>query len=146
MSRVLLIGEVNPLSLDPKYALYPWPEGCSGHRLATNIFGMREEAYLEIFDRSNLCIGQWCDLTAQITAGAIRAERVILLGAKVGRAFGVKAYMPMRILALGTGMRALVLPHPSRLSRAWYDPEAIITARELVRAFVPEAADLIGGN
>jgi hypothetical protein len=30
MSRVVLIGETNPLSTESRYALYPFPAGCSG--------------------------------------------------------------------------------------------------------------------
>lgn len=55
MSKVTLIGESNPHSYTPYHALYPSPEGCSGHRLCCLILGMRPLDYLEVFNRVNLC-------------------------------------------------------------------------------------------
>jgi hypothetical protein len=54
LSKPLLVGEVNPYGGDPYYALYPAPDGCSGHRLCYLILGMRREDYLESFERINL--------------------------------------------------------------------------------------------
>lgn len=33
MSRLLLVGLDNPQSRDPRHALFPYPPGCTGHRL-----------------------------------------------------------------------------------------------------------------
>ena len=56
-ARALLIGEDNPLSAVPEHALFPYPVGCAGHRLA-GILGLGNAAYLALW-RTNLCVGGW---------------------------------------------------------------------------------------
>ena len=46
-----LVGESNPYGGNDDYALYPAPNGCSGHRLCLLILGMDPEDYLEAFER-----------------------------------------------------------------------------------------------
>ena len=55
MSRPLLVGLHNPLSPEPKYALYPRPEGCTGWRLLRMLGpAFTERDYLRAFDRVDL--------------------------------------------------------------------------------------------
>lgn len=100
MSRPLLVGLQNPLSDDPRYALYPEPRGCTGWRIAEMLrpdFSSRD--YLRIFDRANLLeprerVGgpgyagllrlAGRDLARRIAES--RHERVVLLGVDVVRA------------------------------------------------------------
>lgn len=46
-SKPLLVGESNPYRSDPHFALYPAPDGCSGHRLCRLILKMGRRDYLE---------------------------------------------------------------------------------------------------
>jgi len=58
VTKPLLLGLNNPLSVDPADALVPWPDGCSGHRLYCALREVRSTFtianYLEAFDRANL--------------------------------------------------------------------------------------------
>ena len=142
--RPVLVGESNPYGDDPRYALYPSPDGCSGHRLCRLVLGMHCRDYLSAFDRVNLCGGYWSMREARQMAVQLLAERagsasLILLGSKVCRAFGV-AYVPFTV-ADGVLLR---LPHPSGLCRVWSDPRAFARARAAIASFVPEVAHLLG--
>lgn len=143
-AKPVLVGESNPYGGDPAFALYPAPDGCSGHRLCCLILGMRRAAYLEAFGRVNLCAGPWRARAARDAAKALwdapSAPRLVLLGAKVSAAFQVP-FVPFEISEGGT---MLVLPHPSGLNRMWGEPGAFAKARAAVAAFVPEIAHLIG--
>ena len=141
--KPLLVGESNPYRGDPYYALYPLPEGCSGHRLCCLILGMRRKDYLEVFERTNLCPEQWNMRVVREWAQELRTYRgpLILLGAKVARAFEFDPFEPYTI---ADGGKTLVLPHPSGLSRFWDDPDAIPKTRLLVAQVAPEVAHLLG--
>ena len=128
--KPLLVGEANPYGADPDYALYSLPEHASGGRLA-RILGLSRTEYLRRFDRQNLCPMEWSLQTARENAERIRGSSraaVVLLGAKVTRAFGL-AYVPFTTV----GARFFILPHPSGLSRGWNAPEAVQRARDLVK-------------
>lgn len=126
--KPLLVGEANPYGGDPFYALYPDPPGCAGHRLCRLVMGLSAQEYLELFDRVNLCRRAWSTKEARVaTACAIGRDRVVLLGAKVCKAFDV-AYLPCTVAG-----RFVVLPHPSGLCRFWGRPGAFTTARECLR-------------
>jgi hypothetical protein len=138
--KPLLVGEANPYGADPYFALYPLPEQASGGRLA-RILGLSESQYLRFFDRRNLCPTKWSAPVARAQAEAIResirlGERtaVVLLGAKVSRAFGLD-YAPF------TASRHLyVLPHPSGLNRIWNEAGSVERARELLAPVLREVA------
>lgn len=142
MSKPTLVGESNPYGPDPDFALYPAPDGCSGHRLCCLILGMFRHDYLEAFDRVNLCDGRWSIRNARLRAEELSRQpgRFVLLGAKVSAAFQVP-FVPFEVSEGGT---MLVLPHPSGLCRLWGEPGAFEKAREAVRRFAPELAPLIG--
>lgn len=142
------LGEMNPYGADPQYALYPAPDGCSGHRLCSLILGMRRDAYLDSFDRTNLCEGKWSIVAARKRAeqlldgglsGGDEEQPLILLGSKVAAAFSLP-YKPFERL----GDELLLLPHPSGLCRLWSEAGAIERARQAVREFAPHLAGLIG--
>jgi hypothetical protein len=131
--RPLIVGEVNPYGSQPQFALYPQPRGASGDRLRS-ILGLSDLAYLELFDRVNLCLGRWEYTKAYAHAMEILSgerEHIITLGQQVSRAFGVP-YLPLSIHREG---RVLVLPHPSGRCLYWNDPDAADRARETVRVF-----------
>lgn len=146
--KPVLIGEVNPYGGDPYYALYPAPDGCAGHRLCCLILGMGRAAYLDAFERTNLCERRWSMPAARKRAeeladgglsGDDEEQPLILLGAKVAKAFELP-FRPYEQF----GEDLLVLPHPSGLCRLWSEASAIERARAAVRAFAPHLAHLIG--
>lgn len=152
--KVLIIGMNNPLSMDPKYALYPHPPGCAGW----NLWKKMEDAvpefdqvdYKTTFDRVNLVRGEWNDGLAVSKAAqmlkedALHDRHVLLLGERVQRSFRVagcdvrefgqfKFFLPP--IPKAKRMWAHV-PHPSGRSRVWNDPavrdEARIFFKQLV--------------
>jgi hypothetical protein len=138
--KPLLIGESNPYGADPEFALYPLPEHASGGRLA-RIFGMSRTQYLRMFDRVNLCSGDWSMPEARKNAFDIEFKNpnraLILLGRKVALAFGLDHVDPFT----SNGNRYL-LPHPSGLNRVWAKPESTARAREILRAAI-SASDAV---
>lgn len=141
-TKPILVGESNPYGADPHYALFPLPEGCSGHRLCHKVLGMSRRTYLESFDRVNLCVGEWCGEEARTKAVQLlsdpRREKFLLLGSKVSVAFGLR-YLPL----LSFGAR-LILPHPSGACRLWDEPGTFEHARRAVALFLPSLAHLLG--
>lgn len=142
--KPVLVGEQNPYGGDPRFALYPAPNGCSGHRLCCLILGMHRKAYLCAFDRANLCDGEWSMCKARQRAIELLADRagqckLILCGSKICSAFGVP-YAPFTV----ADEVLLRLPHPSGRCRAWDEDRSFLKAREAVAAFAPEVAHLIG--
>jgi hypothetical protein len=145
--RPLIVGELNPFGRDDCYALYPAPDGCSGHRLCCLILGMRCHTYLEAFDRVNLCSGQWRTRNARRRARELIREsgpgrKFILCGAKVSSAFGLP-FNPGEVTDTGRES-LLILPHPSGLNRLWAEAGAFERFRGIVATFAPEVAPLLG--
>lgn len=142
--KPLLIGEANPYGGHPEYALYPSPIGCAGHRLCHLILGMDPDAYLDSFNRTNLCVGSWSLKHARVAAEKLwsqpDAPKFILLGAKVSAAFKTR-FVPFTIIDGGT---ILILPHPSGLCRMWGKPGAYARARGWMAEFCPDLAPLFG--
>lgn len=144
--RPLIIGELNPFGGDDYYALYPAPDGCSGHRLCTLVLGMDQDDYLEAFDRANLCRGKWSVKAARLRLPEFRGRYCILLGSKVCTAFDVP-FEPFAAQFPSTedgGGGLLVFPHPSGLCRLWQERGAFLRAREALAKFVPGVAPLLG--
>lgn len=147
--KPVLVGESNPYGANPDFALYPAPDGCSGHRLCCLILGMRRTDYLTSFLRVNLCDGPWDegparDRAEQITDGTYLEGQdeetpVILLGKKVANAFDV-GFVPFHQL----GEDILVLPHPSGRCQIWNRPNAIEQARGAVAKMCPWLTPLLG--
>lgn len=141
--KPLLVGEANPYGGDPHFALYPAPDGCSGHRLCCLILKMRRADYLREFERKNLCPHKWNLREAREHAAELRTWRapLILFGAKVAMAFEFDPFEPFTV---SDGGKTLVLPHPSGLCRTWQEPDAFVRARELVAKVCPSIAHLLG--
>ncbi len=152
---VVVVGEDNPLSNEPEYALYNYPEGCSGWRLQ-RIFGLDDDQYLALA-RTNLCSPMWSAIAARERAAALVAvgspHRVfVLLGAKVRATFGkilARSLGEFELVKVGedglfdkaVGQREfwfVCLPHPSGRCQAWNRPGAKELARGLLRLAAPD--------
>ena len=166
MTRPLLVGLQNPLSDDPRYALYPEPDGCAGHRLYEMLgapWGRND--YLRAFDRVNLLRGHervggrgyaarlrhaGAKLSDEIVSRSSRF--VVLLGADVYRAVlrptgGPRTKVPWLAWQrfgfpgppdlVAWMANFLALPHPSGRNR-WYNVPGNreAAARELRRLAV----------
>ena len=134
--KPILVGESNPFSYDPEMALYPWPRGSSGSRIA-HMLGMSDDEYLAAFDRMNLMSNssRWSVVSARAAADEIikshNNRTLLLLGSKVASAFWLgnmvvyQAYKFERSFSGETShasFAAMRLPHPSGRSRIWNDP------------------------
>lgn len=129
---VVLVGEMNPYSSEPRFALYPAPAYSAGWRLCRHL-GLTRAEYLRRFQRVNLCALRWNDAMARQTAAMVLAERprlAVLLGARVARAFGVK-FEPYTVATVD-GVRLMMLPHPSGRCRLWNWSGAGAAARVLL--------------
>jgi len=136
--RVLLVGEMNPISFDPRYALYPLPENCTGGRLC-KILGLSAREYLRTFDRVNLVRRgagkKWQATTMRMSADLLKHRRRILLGARVCTAHRVP-FRPFRTFRINETVTVLVLPHPSGRNRIWNDPASAVRTRRAVARFL----------
>jgi hypothetical protein len=124
---------VNPISTRPEHALYPAPEGCTGHRIFQMLRSRVPEVttldYLRVFRRVNLCVGEWDpDVARRVATSLIIKERVlVLLGREVQKAFHMPPGTPDVLPVLETGLfagRAILrcLPHPSGRNLWYNDP------------------------
>jgi len=145
MKTIALVGEANPYSSDPGYALYPEPQGATGDRLCRIIMGLTHHQYLRRFDRFDLCTRRWSTPRAREQARIIVSQgyaKIVLLGARVRGAFRViesEAAIPDFFTVSG---RYVLLPHPSGRNRIWQEPGSIERARRfLVEAGVLTAED-----
>lgn len=141
--EVLLVGEDNPQSSDPRHALFPYPAGCAGNRLQERILGLSTAHYLALW-RTNLCSPRWRAAEARIRAEDLLVgpwRVIVMLGRKVGDAFGHVMGVPVApwgtYLPPGSDKILLSLPHPSGRNLAWNDPRAAGTARKLIDGLVP---------
>lgn len=126
--RPIILGMNNPISSDPEHALFPAPEGCTGHRLWTMLHARTQcsrAAYLSAFDRRNLVPGKfWSPRIAREQATALieelrGSERVVLvLGAEPRDALGLHPLLVHPSYQHGVVWRQL--PHPSGRNR-WYN-------------------------
>lgn len=160
--RILLVGEDNPLSTKPEYALYHEPSGCAGSRLQSKILGVRaRQTYLPMW-RTNLCVGGWdremAAARAQHLIGRVAPWSIIVtLGAKVLDVFsrllprGLEMFqrdtVPGIHLAIKSGMPGseyptsltfVALPHPSGRNTTWNDASNIARARSLLAEVAPD--------
>lgn len=134
---MILVGELNPYAVDPRYALFDLPVHAAGWRLRTTILQVDRRTYFS-FDRVNLCTGRWSVQTARLEAARIAAmdhDVIVMLGRKVASAFA-KQDMP----AFTREGRFIALPHPSGRCREWNVPGAILRAQEILREALPQVA------
>lgn len=160
-SKILLVGEMNPLSADPDYALYHLPHGCAGNRLQSKILGVVASRHYLTMWRTNLCTGSW-ELeyararAAELVGSKVPWDVVIMLGVKVEHAFskvtGIKVdpftsrtvagihlakYTGLPGESYNTAFTFVSLPHPSGRNTSWNDRENITRARRLITKIAP---------
>lgn len=124
MNKILLVGELNPYGVDPKYALYPLPEHASGARLR-RILDVPLSRYLHDHDRVNLCTRVWSAKAARERAHELQLERpagtgIVCCGAQVAKAFDLP-FVTGIVHHPGYKQIFLVIPHPSGRNRLWND-------------------------
>ncbi len=151
--RPLLVGMVNPLSSDPRYALWPAPSGSAGDRLCRlfeEATGASRHDYLRAFDRTNLLpsvyAARWDSAAARDAAVLLRlgigGRTVVLLGDAVRRAFRVprgEAGVAQTIDAA----TVYCLPHPSGRCLWYNDSENRTRAGELLWRLYEESRDVV---
>jgi hypothetical protein len=126
--KPVLIGMQNPLSVRPEHALFPYPPGCTGHRIFEMLRerrpDLRRQNYLDTFERRNLVVGDWDRDTARKSADLFYAEfwgsrrTIVLLGEEVRRAF---CHPPLLLHPQDIGGSTWrQVPHPSGRNR-WYN-------------------------
>ena len=136
-NRPVLIGMNNPLHSEPRYALFPYPEGCTGHRifsmLETRVPGLTRKQYLDAFDRRNVVNGKtWDKKLAREGAAKLEQEfwgsgrTIVLLGNETVAAFAHPRLLLHPQVIGGATWRQV--PHPSGRN-LWYNDA---TNRELV--------------
>lgn len=127
--KTILVGMNNPLSRDPRAALWPDPPGCAGHRLWTMLHarcGCSPGEYARAFERVNLVVGREYDpRRARAAAERLSEEwagrRVVVLGSAVRTAFRLPPVLATPVLSRGVTFRQL--PHPSGRCRWYNDPK-----------------------
>jgi hypothetical protein len=135
--RPVLIGMNNPVSSAPEHALFPYPPGCTGHRLfqmlETRIPDIRRKQYLDAFDRRNVVsLKVFSKELAREGAAKLEQEfwgsgrTIVLLGNDTVAAFGHPRLLLHPQVIGGSTWRQI--PHPSGRN-LWYNSE---TNRELV--------------
>ena len=135
--KPLLLGMNNPLSDDPEFDLYPYPEGSAGYRLWKLLpEGTARAQYLAAFDRRNLLRArQWSAAEARVAAQALLPELagrlVVVLGSDVRAALGLSKVAPLSLNEswlhpspdFSMMLRWVALPHPSGRN-LWYNNKA----------------------
>lgn len=143
--KVLFLGEDNPQSSDPFFALYPAPERCAGDRLCNYILRMPEDNYLACW-RTNLCHdGPWNLRRARARADVLLGQHtpwgvIVVLGAKVakiaGKCVGIELE-PFKAYETMSGY-IVYLPHPSGRNLVWNSRDMREKARDLLWSLVPD--------
>lgn len=142
----LIVGEDNPLSRDPKYALFCAPRNSAGWRLCHLVMGLHRWRYLKL-PRVDLCKGKWSmpearDHAAYLLSGSGCGDDAapsvfVLLGRKVTTAFE-QPLGPFETRRFPNGFTYIALPHPSGRCRVWQEPGAFERTRALLRKVCPE--------
>lgn len=142
--KPLLLGMNNPISDDPEFDLYPYPEGSAGWRLWKMLpGGVSRREYLAMFDRRNLLRARkWDQVKAREAACALRPELkgrlVVILGSQVRAALGLPLSEPLVFRRAVTPVQYdwVPVPHPSGRN-LWYNAPG---NREQVGAMLLELA------
>lgn len=127
--RSVLLGMNNPLSRRPEHALFPYPPGCTGHRifemLSTKIPDIYRKDYLDGFERVNMLTGSWSMRRARERAPELverfRGRTVVVLGQAPRLALGLPEQLVHPLDRDGVSWRQL--PHPSGRNRWYNDPK-----------------------
>lgn len=121
----------NPISSDPQHALFPYPPGCTGHRLLTmlqsRVPDVTRREYLAHFDRRNVVSAKAFTMgMAREGAGKLDQEffgsgrTIVLLGAETVAAFAIPRLLIHPQIIGGSTWRQI--PHPSGRN-TWYNSE-----------------------
>jgi hypothetical protein len=133
----------NPVSSKPEHALFPYPPGCTGHRifemLKSRVPDVTRHDYLDRFERRNLVPYKVYDKKmAREHAAKIEHElfgsgrSVVLFGADVAGAFGHPRLLLHPQVIGGVTWRQV--PHPSGRN-LWFN---LPTNRDLVAMLLEE--------
>jgi len=137
--QVLIVGEDNPWGNDPRMALFHLPRHASGNRLREHL-GLTDQQYERLF-KMNLCPEKWsmkvAREVAKIVSGKPNLATVIMLGAKVKKAFGCQHIAFFDSTDSSVWPTFVSLPHPSGLNRLWNAPDARQRAQDLLRKVCP---------
>ena len=129
IERPVLLGMNNPLSDDPAFDLYPYPEGSAGWRLWKMLpEGTSRTDYLRSFERRNLLHSREWSVTSARRAAvevlpSLVGRRVVILGTEVRAALGLPKVAPLSTGVLDWGEASvywMALPHPSGRN-IWYN-------------------------
>lgn len=139
MSKVLLLGMNNPISDDPEFDLYPYPEGSAGYRLWKMMpDGTTRGEYLHAFERRNLLRARrWDAAAARDAARAMRPSLegrvVVILGTDVRKALELEPAEPLSCNDAGD-FGWVAVPHPSGRNRWFNEPANFEAARRVLAA------------
>lgn len=128
MHKIMLLGMNNPLSDDPAFDLYPYPEGSTGYRLWKMLpEGTTRAQYIAAFDRMNLLRARRWDAAAAREAGevllpSLAGRVVVVFGTEVRKALGFRQAEPLSFHE-DDQLRWVAFPHPSGLNRWFNDPD-----------------------
>lgn len=127
--KPLLLGMNNPLSDDPEFDLYPYPEKSTGWRLWKMLpEGTTRAHYLGGFERRDLLRARVWDKAAALEAAhellpTLAGRRVVVLGTEVRAALGLPAVEPLTFsTSADDAFSWLAFPHPSGRNR-WYSDD-----------------------
>lgn len=141
----VILGMNNPISSDPRHALYPHPPGCTGHRL-WRFSGLDQDVYLTAFERRNVLDGRaWSMPEARKVQPRLREEfqgrTVVILGQPVNSI--IRGGTPHELAPAfswtpdGHGGWHAKVPHPSGLNHFYNDP----LNQALVEVFMQELVE-----
>jgi len=130
-TRPILIGMNNPVSSSPGHELFPYPPGCTGHRifelLQSRVPAVTRRQYLDRFDRRNLVpLPVWDKQMARARAMQLEQElwftgrTIVLLGGDVANAFRHPRLLLHPQVIGGCTWRQV--PHPSGRN-LWFNDE-----------------------
>lgn len=138
-SKAVILGMNNPLSPDPRHALFPHPPGCTGWRIWRMLVSRLPEVtrgqYMRGFERTNLVdSAEWDRETAEQRAAELPSlyagRTIVVLGDAPRRALGLPKMLIHPLRWRGCEWRQL--PHPSGRC-CWYnDPECRDLAASLL--------------
>jgi len=139
----LIVGECPGDSTDPRLPMFPHPEISAAARLL-GYSNMEPWDFMTRMLRTNLCPTIWdseiAELRVQLLKIALMKHRtdlrVLLLGAKVQRAWGIKSREKFGWCTIFYGDASIVvgwIPHPSGLNRLYNEPENQLLAGRYVR-------------
>lgn len=120
-TKVVLVGEHNPFGADPRYALYPLPDGSAGARLCC-ILRLDKVEYVCRFARKNLLTGEsgvpfrWSAPRARDAANALLEDlepgaAVVLCGRKVAEAANFQSMRNDTVTRMRAAVEALCAAH-----------------------------------